>query len=400
MSDSVRLALIGCGGISGQHVKGYRALFDAGCREFVVTACCDILEERAAERAAAIAEFQGTRPAVFTETDALVDAGVADAADLCLPHYVHHTVALQLFDRGIHALVEKPVGITVKASKAIIAAAEQAGCMVATAENIRRYATARSCAWALNERKLIGDVLLVNIQSINSQEFDYTNSAFKWRGLNLLTGGGMIMDSGAHFADMIQVLFGDVDEVYCTLAAYDHRPIEDAPVLGTAPADVEDTWHAVIRFKSGLHVSWTYSRSLHGPPVKVGNYYGSEGTLSDLGFVFHPFQGGGQAVLADGTTVSKDEIQAEYMGSLSDDEKARLFPYGVTDGFAIEVWDFVNAVATGRRPEMDGTDGLRAKTLCECCYESAALGAPVKYDAVLSGDVCVHQRPIDEFWQL
>ena len=400
MSDPVRLALVGCGGISRQHVNGYKALVDGGCREFVVTACCDLLPDRALERAEAIAEFQDTRPAVFTDAEALIDAGVADAADLCLPHYAHHAVALPLFENGIHALVEKPVGITVKASKAIIAAAAEAGCIVAAAENIRRYATARSCTWALRERKLIGDVLLVNIQSINNQPFDYQNSAFKWRGLNLLTGGGMIMDSGAHFADMIQVLFGEVDEVYCSLAAYDNRVIEDAPVLGSAPADVEDTWHAVIRFKSGLHATWTYSRSLHGPPVKVGNYYGTDGTLTDLGFVFHPFQGGGQAVLADGTTVSKDEILSEYMGSLDEEQKASLFPYGVTDGFAVEVWDFVNAVATGRKPEMDGLDGLRAKALCECCYESAATGGPVKFDDVLDGNVDAHQRPIDEFWGL
>ncbi|MCL5997285.1 MAG: Gfo/Idh/MocA family oxidoreductase [Chloroflexi bacterium] len=396
----VRLALVGCGGISGAHVNGYKDLFGRGCREFIVTACCDVREESARRRAQEIATFQGTEPAIFTDQEELLKAGLADAADVCLPHCFHHSSALPLLDAGLHAMVEKPLGITIKASKQIIAAARRNQRVLATAENIRRYLTARACTWALTQKRLIGDVRLVNIQAINYSPFDYENPAMKWRGVKTLTGGGMIMDSGAHFADMIEVLFGDVDEVYCSMNAYDDRLIKDAPILGDARADVEDTWHAVIRFKSGLHVAWTHSRSLYGEPVSVANYYGSAGTMKALGFAFHPFQGGGIATLADGTVISNEQIQADFMASLSEEEKARLFPYGSTDGFAIEAWDFVNAIRAERKPEMDGDDGLCAKALCECCYESAITGQPVKFDDVISGKIDAYQRPIDEFWKI
>ena len=96
--------------------------------------------------------------------------------------------------------------------------------------------------------------------------------------------------------------------------------------------------------------------------------------------------------------MSSEEIQSEYLATLAEEEKARLFPYGATDGFAVEAWDFVNAVATGRRPEMDGYDGLRAKALCECCYESAVAGSPVKFEDVLTGKINAYQEPIDDFW--
>jgi predicted dehydrogenase len=72
----------------------------------------------------------------------------------------------------------------------------------------------------------------------------------------------------------------------------------------------------------------------------------------------------------------------------------------VEDGFAIEVWDFVDSIATGRKPEMDGYDGLRAKALCECCYESATLGRPVRFADVLEGRIDAYQKPINEFWEL
>jgi UDP-N-acetyl-2-amino-2-deoxyglucuronate dehydrogenase len=398
MAEPIKLALVGCGGISRAHVRGYEDLFSRGCREFQVTACCDVVEDSAKVRAQEIAQFQGSEPQVLTDAAELASSGVAEAADLCLPHCFHHTVAIPLLEAGLHVMVEKPLGITVKASRMIIAAAEKHGRVLAAGENVRRYPTARACNWALNDRRLIGDLRLVNVQRINYGPFDYARPAAKWRGLKVLTGGGMIMDSGAHFADMVQVLFGEVDQVSCTMYSLDRRVIHGAPVVGDAAADVEDTWHAVIRFKSGLDVVWIYSRSLYGDMLNVGNYYGSEGTMQDLGFVFHPFQGGGVATLADGTAVSSDQILAEYTATLSDKESARLFPYGSADGFAIEVWDFVNAIATGRRPEMDGYDGLLAKTLCECCYESTTAGQPVKFADVLDGKVNAYQKPIDDFW--
>jgi predicted dehydrogenase len=400
MTEPIRLALVGCGGISQAHVAGYDDLHRKGCREFLVTACCDVIEGSARQRAHEIAQFHDQEPQVFTDVAALIASGVAEAADVCVPHCFHHSVAIPLLEGGLHVMVEKPVGVTVKASKKIIHAAETHGRLLATGENVRRDLASRACAWAINQRRLIGDVRLVSVQAIQHGPFDYEKPATKWRGVKLLTGGGMIMDSGAHFADMVQVLFGEVDDVCCTMNTYDDRIIEHAPVVGDVRADVEDTWHAMIHFKNGPAVTWTYSRSFYGEGFRAASYYGSEGTMSDLGFPFHPFQGGGTAILADGTVVSNEEIQAEYMASLTDEEKENLFPYGVTDGFAIEVWDFVNAISTGRKPEMDGYDGLRAKALCECCYESATAGKPVKFVDVIEGRINAYQRPIDAYWNI
>ena len=58
---SVKLALVGCGGISRAHVKGYADLYARGCRDFEVVACCDVRAESAALRADEIAEYQGRR---------------------------------------------------------------------------------------------------------------------------------------------------------------------------------------------------------------------------------------------------------------------------------------------------------------------------------------------------
>jgi len=398
MTEQVKLALVGCGGISGLHVKGYADLYERGCRDFAFTACCDVLEENARKRAKQIAGIQGSEPRVFTDTTDLVDSGVAEAADLCLPHWLHHTMAIALLEGGLHVLLEKPLGITVKASKRTIEAARKADRVLATAENVRRYPSSRAFQWALSRRKLIGEVLAAHVYCVHHGLFNLEDPAFKWRCLKLLTGGGMIMDSGAHFADMMLYLFGDVDEVYCSMTTNDTRIVKDAPVLGSAPVDVEDAWHAIIRFRCGVEVTWTYSRAFPGPGMNFARYYGTKGVIDDEGFVFHSFQGGGSVKLANDGDMSNDEVVEQYMASLADDEKARLFPYGCGDGFGIQIWDFCDAIRTGRKPDLDGEAGLRAKALCECCYESATTRRPVKYDDVVSGKVCEYQNPIDEYW--
>lgn len=401
MADQVRLALVGCGGIARAHREGYRALFAGGCREFEVVACCDVVPERAEKAAADIAAFQGAAPRVFSSVSDLIQAKVADAADICTPHYAHHGCAIELLEAGLHVLVEKPIGITVRASKAIIAAGRRNRRVVATAEQVRRCQNSRAARWAITTRRLIGDLRFAIVQAIANNPFDYTNPAYKWRGLNLLSGGGMIMDSGAHFADMVQHVFGEVDEVTCQMTTFDQRRILGAPVIGDANADVEDTWQILMRFRSGMVIHWAYCRSAAGHKLHNALYYGSAGSLRDLGFPFHCFQGGCEAALADGRTVNNAEIVEQYMASLTEADRQRLFPYGCMDCFGIEVWDFVNAIRTGRTPEMDGEAGLRAKALCEACFESAAAGgAPIKVSSVLSGRVRTFQKPIDEFWKL
>lgn len=400
MPAEITLALVGCGGISQAHLAGYRALWQGGCRDFTVTAVCDLNRAAAEVRAAEIAAYQGTTPRIFTDLHQLISARIADAADVCVPHCFHHSTAIPLLEGGMHVLLEKPLGITIRASKAIIAAAARAQRIVATAENVRRDLSVRAATWAITEARLIGEPVAASVRAFGYDPLPIERPAFQWRALKRLTGGGMIMDSGAHFTDMLLLLFGPVRTVSCTMRTLDDRVVRDAPVVGTTPVDVESFWHADIRFTSGMQVAWSYSNCFRGPPQRDATYYGTAGTIRDLGWPFHPFQGGGTLVTADGRQMDNDQLKAAYLATLDEERKRRLFPFGVTDGFAIEVWDFIDAIAHRRAPEMDGTAGLHAKALCESCYESATLGQPVAYADVLAGKIDAYQRPIDEYWKL
>ena len=116
MADPIRLAIIGCGSIAGAHLDGYEKLAKAGYNKFRVEAVCDTHAKRAESFADRAAKALGHRPAVFTSVADMLQGVQLDGADICLPHAYHHTAGIACLEKGVHVMVEKPCGITVRAT--------------------------------------------------------------------------------------------------------------------------------------------------------------------------------------------------------------------------------------------------------------------------------------------
>jgi predicted dehydrogenase len=397
MPEQIKLAIIGCGGIAGAHLAGYEKLLQAGYDRFRFSAMCDSDLGRAAAMAERWAGVSGQRPEVFTSVEEMLKRARPDGADICTPHAFHHTAALPCLRRGVAVMVEKPCGITVRASYKLLAAAEKSGALLATAEQIRRCKGARATEWAISRKKMMGAPRFFTMEVFGHQQFDWKSYAFAWRGLRLLTGGGMLLDAGAHFADMMLHVFGPVAEVCCDLRTF-FTPTLNGPGLGKRKLDVEDTWLATLRFESGLVGHWSWSREALGHGTNSSVYYGAKGSFQDRQKWMHAFQFGADLKLADGTEVPYEQIEAQYLASLSPRQTQRLFPYGLDDGISNECWDFVDALDRGRAPEVDGLAGLKAKSLCYAFYESNFARKPISPADVESGKVRAYQKDIDEYW--
>ena len=153
---TIRLALIGCGNISRRHVLSMQDLQLRGRGDFVVTAVCDANQEAASERADMLEELLGVRPAVYPTYQEVIAEAKVDAVDLCLPHGLHHGVAVESMEAGLHVLCEKPLGITVKACRLMAETAERTGKVLSTAAPHRRHPGQRTARWIINESGLIG----------------------------------------------------------------------------------------------------------------------------------------------------------------------------------------------------------------------------------------------------
>ena len=396
----VRLALIGCGGIANAHLNGYQTLIEKGVDTFSIDATFDVRKDAAENYAERIAEFQGTAPRVYDDINEMLRAEDLNGADICTPHSHHHISAIPCLESGVNIMTEKPFGVTVKASKKMIEVAAENETFTATAENCRRTPGQRTVRWALNEGRIIGVPRMFFAQSAGWQN-PAEIGGWHWRLGKVFSGGGMVMDSGAHMMDTIRYFFGDVERVYAEVRQIDER-FANHPEDGQVPSCHEDTWVAVITFKSGVVGTWSWTVAAPAHRFLNVALYGSEGVIRDYGDVFHPFTAGdrGDAEKLDGTKYTIGELREMYLETLSDDEQERLFPFGIEDGFALEVYDFINAIKDNRHPEVDGWTGLQAKAIAIAIYESGACGEAVSIADVLDGTVNAYQKEIDEHWGL
>ena len=192
----VRIGLIGCGGIASRHLhSGYQALAERGADNFTISATCDVRKDMAEDYADRIAQFQDVRPRAYGSVEEMLKAEDLDGVDICTPHAYHHTSAIPCLEAGVNVMIEKPFGISIKASKQIIETAERNGLITATAEQCRRELGQRAARWALNEGGIIGEPRMFYAQSArwfaeNERAFDYRQQ--DWREEKRYSGGGMM----------------------------------------------------------------------------------------------------------------------------------------------------------------------------------------------------------------
>ena len=398
--DKTRLAVIGCGGIADRHLNGYRMLHENGYDCFSVEAVCDVSPEAALDYASNFSDQPDEMPRFYDSVESLIRFEDLDAVDICVPHGYHHTCAIKCIESGLDVMVEKPLGTTVKASRQIIGSAMKEGRILSTAENIRRTPGARAVRWAFNETDLIGAPRMFFAQSAHWHDPKDDNDR-SWRTDKNLSGGGLLMDGGVHMMDVVRYVFGEVDRVYAEVRQTDDRKGSDS----------EDTWVAVINFKNGVIGTWSWTVAAPCADFLDMRFYGSDGVVCYNGDdsypvsfkdVFHPFmiKERGYVETLGGDRYTMPELCDMYFDALTDAERARLFPFGIEDGYALEIHDFIESVRYRRAPEVDGLAGLQSKAICIALYESGYSGEVVKIADVIDGKVDNYQRSINTFWGL
>ena len=390
------------------HLYGLKELADAGRERLRLTAVCDPHIQRA-EHVAEVAErLLGTRPRTYSQVAAMLEAEAElDALDIVTDPASHHVVARLALEAGKHVLIEKPLGVTVRAGRSIVEAAREAGKTLAVAENFRRDPLNR-LAKAVLEAGAIGDPFMV-IQTCVLGE-DLSGTAWKHEKL----GGGFPLEVGVHYADLLLHHFGDVEEVFAytrifepTRACpakmwtlYEHM---EASVPETIPTTCEDTVVGVFRFASGTLGQCSLSDAGHVASWRERRVFGSRGSLHV------PSERTGLPIcvsLGNGASLTGPEVLDLVPGYELDEITSRLFggrcvayslPGRTVNAklLAIEFDDFARAVLGGGSPEVDGEQGIKAMALAYGFCESAHMRSPVLVRDVEAGQVDAYQTEID-----
>ena len=396
---AVRVGIVGCGGISHAHVhRGYRALREAGLVDFHLRAVCDIDVRRAEQLADLVAtDLRQERPQVFTDPADLIASGTVDAVDCCTAVFAHHPVAVAALEAGIGVTVEKPFAVTVRAGRRMVDAARKSGAALAISENVHFEPRQRIARWVLDQDH-IGTPQVIVMGSTGTAVWfpDRIVANTPWRHQRLLAGAGAVLDLGSHSFDTLRTLGGEVVQVSAlTRQLVDERVRRsaDGAMQERVPSEVDDVALVLLTFATGAIGMFATGWGGHGRPT---GFVGGLAVQCSRGSLQESESGG---------VLAWDDGRTENARMLFDREgdpvlREQWFPGGVTDGFALELRDFLDAVALRRPPENDGEQGLRNMAVAYAAIEASLLGRGVTLDEVLQGQVSGYQDPVDRHWGL
>ena len=415
-TERIPICVVGCGGMGHRHTIAYHTLEQTGLSNMELMAVCDIRRENAERVAGEVERLFDRKPLIFTDLEQMLAHPHIAAVDVVTDGSTHHHIAAAALQAGKHALVEKPLGITVRACRKIIDAAAHSGAVLATAENYRRDPVNR-LALAVIDAGLLGDPFLMMQTSLGGND---VMAATPWRHRKEKVAIGL--DMGVHYADIIRYFLGNYRRIFgrgMIVEPVRHRPLhEDHPLISyreqtrtypeTVKATGEDSVLAQYEMYSGATVQFTHIGGGRGSRRFERSIHGRWGAL-DV-----PRDRSGKAVRLrlEGQELFGKEILALLPDFHLNEITSRLFgPDGVVyerpdvphaefalDArlLAIEYHDFGEAILQGRPPEVNGYDGMVAVAAILGAYESAAVGHAVEMADVLSGTVRTYQEEIDD----
>jgi predicted dehydrogenase len=210
-----------------------------------------------------------------------------------------------------------------------------------------------------------------------------------WRHQRI-EGGGIALDIGVHLFNHFRYVAGEIVSVTGNVKVLEPRRFTrdvNGNELSSVDCDADDTLFASFETDRGVVGHVVASWSGHGQPLLMGSgrgivYYGSAGSVV-----------GSELVQDDGT---REEFGKRYSASCEPAVQQRHFPFGLTDAFALNQFDWLRAIQEKRDAETSGREGLRDLAASFAVLESSLAKRTVEVQEVLSGDLREYQRPIDE----
>jgi predicted dehydrogenase len=414
--EKVPICLVGCGGMGHRHVMGYKELKDSGIGNLDLVAVCDIRAENAELVANEAERLLGRKPMVFTDLGQVLAHPNIAAVDVVTDGSTHHAVGVPALEAGKHTMVEKPLGITIRACQAMIDAAQRSGAVLATAENYRRD-TPNRLVRAIIDHGLLGDPYLMIQTSLGG---DDTMAITPWR--HLKEKGAIGLDMGVHYADIIRYYMGEYSQIFgqgLIVEPVRRKPDHtDHPLISyreraktypeTVEATGEDSVIALYTMESGAVVQLSYvgggrgsqgwERSVHGRWGAV--YAPGERNGNPVVLRLEGRELKGKEILSLLPQFELNEITERFFGKQGVEYEppadAALAAFAVdAKHLAIEYHDFGEAIRNGTSPEVDGDGGMKAVAAIVGAYESALAKRSVSMESVLSGEIREYQADID-----
>ncbi len=344
---SYGFGIVGIGMISAFHAKAIGAM-DNGR----LVACFS----RSEEKAKRFAKEYGCRG--YSDFKAFLSDSELDIVTICTPSGAHVDYALAAAEAGKHAIVEKPLEITLSRCDKIIDAYAKKGLQLGGVFQSRFYEASRILKEAVSGNRfgklVLGDAY---IKWFRSQEY-YDKGG--WKGTKALDGGGALMNQSIHAIDLLQWYMGKVSSVSAFSGILGHERIE-----------VEDTAVAALQFENGALGVIEGTTAIYPGFLKRIEISGTRGSavLEEDHFNVWSFADEGE----------KDRRVREELGKKEEAKGGASDPSAIDfTGHRMQFENFVNALDEREGLVVDGIEARKSVEIILAIYESASKGKRIK----------------------
>ena len=307
----IRIGVIGAGGISHAHVKGYQS--NEGVE---IVAVADVFVDKAQEWA----NRYGVEH-VFDDHRKLLRMDEIDAVSVCTFNKAHAQPTVDALNAGKHVFCEKPPGRDVADIARVIACEKKhPGLKLKYGFNHRYHDSIRDALEILHSGDL-GEV--INLRGVYGKSQLITFDQSSWRTERKLAGGGVLLDQGIHMVDLLRLFAGEFTDVHSFVSnsVWNH--------------DVEDNAYALMRTQDGKVAM------LHSSASQWRHRFGLEITLTKGALTLAGILSGSKSYGDETLTI------ARTTGDDRGDPEEETRRYDNDPSWADEVSEFADAIQTG-----------------------------------------------------
>jgi len=348
--EKIKVAVIGCGAIAkSAHIPAYTA--NAGCE---IKYFCDILPERADEMAE---KFGGK--AVYDYKEILGDPEIT-AVSVCTPNNVHRHASVDFLRAGKHVLCEKPAARTYADALAMQQACRESG-KILNIGVVNRFNDGVNRIKNLIDAGELGEIYHVYGSFRAPRSIPGLGGAFT---TDAIAGGGVLIDWGVHFLDLIMYCLGD-------------------------PAPKTVSGQAYCKLGKNME-DYTYINMWAGPPDYAGVY-----DVDD--FITGMVRTAGPTITLNGAWAQNIFVDEMYVDFIGDKAGVRLQygkdfviytakdgaliesspKYKSADMYQTEIDAFLNAVRTGEKLPAHIDTVIVTSRIMQALYDSSKQGREI-----------------------
>ncbi|MEM4006743.1 MAG: Gfo/Idh/MocA family oxidoreductase [Nitrososphaerota archaeon] len=348
----VRIGLVGCGVISYAHMNAYTQIPQAE-----VIAVCDVVESLANT----LAKRYGVKE-IYTDYEKMLSKEDIDVIDICVPTFLHKDFIVRALEAGKHVFCEKPIATNLREADEVIESQKKFRKYVLIGHS-NRYLPIVIRSREVIQQGLLGEVLIVRASHRFDNPFEKwiqnpENPKYYWE-----KGGGPIIDSGVHCADLCNYFLQDTP-VY-VLAKGLSFP-ENLPFFTSA--------HINIEYNNGCHGIIIINRQTKNYP-QYERYVEIVGTRKSI-WGFDNFYR--QTIIFN--SFSLDELyKGENISHYSPTAHTAFIEYlPANSEIYLELSDFVRTIINCGPPPISLEEARKALEVCIAAEKSIRYGKEIE----------------------